>query len=363
MAFRNKLIIITLLTLNCHFVNAQTSNDDLPNLSKSIYYVLANGCRKNTNVKYLIASTWGLMLESEIQNKISLINSCNKEAAYKLLNALYKTQPDLFKENLHALGLSVQECQECENAILTIKKKELNKVKAEEISIFDKWKKEGVPDDVVPNVNASLKYSGIAKTASFLESLEKNYKTTYHLKIRIESNGSICSIYTDEEELKDSMFLFNLFSFDDLSVEHPAFYDFTNIDKKIAMSSTENISILESRKSLTHDEPWDAPEYQTRDFDGFTLTVKYNLSKKTIKLVRYEDDENWFDSFCNENNLNKTYFIDNDIKKYLSSKDLDGKIRIKCQVRKRKVVVKHDGKLLAEQEIKPKLIVVNASTK
>ena len=64
-------------------------------------------------MKYLIAGTWGLMLEDEVQSKISLIKSCNKETAYKLLNALYETQPDLFKENLHAIGLSVQECQEC----------------------------------------------------------------------------------------------------------------------------------------------------------------------------------------------------------------------------------------------------------
>lgn len=137
MVFRIKLILFTLLALACHFANAQTHNDDLPNLSKSVYSDLANGCRNNKNMKYLIAGTWGLMLEDEVQSKISLIKSCNKETAYKLLNALYETQPDLFKENLHAIGLSVQECQECADAILTIKKKELNKVKAKEISILD----------------------------------------------------------------------------------------------------------------------------------------------------------------------------------------------------------------------------------
>lgn len=176
MVFRIKLILFALLALTCHFANAQTHNDDLPDLSKSVYSDLANGCRNNKNMKYLIAGTWGLMLEDEVQSKISLIKSCNKETAYKLLNALYETQPDLFKENLHAIGLSVQECQECADAILTIKKKELNKVKAKEISILDQWMKEGVPDDVEPNVNATLKYSGIAKTASFLESLDKNDK-------------------------------------------------------------------------------------------------------------------------------------------------------------------------------------------
>lgn len=48
-------------------------------------------------MKYLIAGTWGLMLEDEVQSKISLIKSCNKETAYKLLNALYETQPDLIR--------------------------------------------------------------------------------------------------------------------------------------------------------------------------------------------------------------------------------------------------------------------------
>jgi hypothetical protein len=363
MDFRNKLILFILLSLACHFANAQTHNDNLPNLSKSVYSGLANGCRNNKNMKYLIAGTWGLMLEDEVQSKISLIKSCNKEAAYKLLNALYETQPDMFKENLHAIGLSVQECQECEDAILNIKKKKLDKVKAKEISILDKWVKEGVPDGVYPNVNATLKYSGIAKTASFIESLDKNDKIKCLLKIELEADGSLSSISTDVEELMDSTYLFSLFSFDELSVDQPAYYDFPNIEKGIAMPSTENVYIFESRKSITHYEPWDAPEYQAGDFDSFTLTVKYNLSKNTIKLVKYEDDENWFDTFCNQNNFDKAYFIDNDIKKYLSSKDLDGKIRIKCQVRKRKVVVQHDGKLLAEQEIKPKLIVVNASTK
>lgn len=363
MNFCNKLILFTLLALACLFVNAQTRDDDLPNLSKSVYSDLANGCRNNKSMKFLIAGTWGLMLEDEVQSKISLIKSCNKEATYKLLNALYETQPDSFKENLHAIGLSVQECQECEDAILSIKKEKLDKVKAKESSILDKWVKEGVPDDVEPNVNAILKYSGIAKTASFIESLDHNDKIKYLLKIEFETDGSLSSIFTDVEELMDSTFLFSLFSFDELSVEQPAYYDFPNIEKGIAMPSIENVSIFESRKSITHYEPWDAPEYQAGDFDSFTLTVKYNLSKNTIKLVKYEDDENWFDSFCNQNNFDKAFFIENDIKKYLSSKELDGKIRIKCQVRKRKVVVKHYGNVLAEQEIKPKLIVINASTK
>ena len=165
------------------------------------------------------------------------------------------------------------------------------------------------------------------------------------LKLKIEDNGSLSSVLTNVEESMDSTYLFNLFSFDELSVDQPAYYDFPNIEKGIAMPPTEKVYIFESHKSITHYEPWDAPEYQAGDFDSFTLTVKYNLSKNTIKLVKYEDDENWFDTFCNQNNFDKAYFIDNDIKKYLSSKDLDG------------------GKLLAEQEIKPKLIVVNASTK
>lgn len=363
MDFRNKLIIFILLTLACHFANAQPNNDGLPDLSKSVYSDLANGCRNNKNMKYLIAGTWGLMLEDEVQSIISSIKSCNKEAAYKLLNALYKTQPDSFKENLHAIGLSVQECQECEDAIFNIMKKTLDKVKVKESSILEKWMKEGVPDDVEPNVNATLKYSGIAKTASFIESLDKNEKINYLLKIGIEDDGSISSVYPNAEELKDTTFLFSLFSFDKLLVEQPAYYDFPNIEKGIAMSSIENVSISESRKSITHYEPWDAPDYQAGDFDCFTLTVKYNLSKNTIKIEKYEDDENWFDTFCNQNNFDKAYFVDNDIKKYLSSKGFDGKVRMKCQVRKRKVVVQHDGKLLAEQEIKPKLIVVNASTK
>ena len=223
--------------------------------------------------------------------------------------------------------------------------------------------KEGVPDDVEPNVNATLKYSGISKTASFLESLDKNDKIEYLLKIEIEADGSLGRISTDAEELMDSTYLFSLFAFEELSVEQPAYYDFPNIEKGIAMRSIENVSICESRKSITHYEPWDAPEYQAGDFDSFSLTVKYNLSKNTIKFVKYEDDENRFDRFCNQNNFDKAFFIENDIKKYLTSKELDGKIRIKCQVRKRKVVVKHAGKFLTGQEIKPKLIVINASTK
>ena len=363
MDFRKKLILFILLTLACHFTSAQSHKDNLPNLSQSVYSDLANGCRNNKNMKYLIAGTWGLMLENEVQSKILLIKSCNKETTFKLLNALYEIQPDLFKENLHAIGLSTQECQECEDAILNLKEKELDKVKANENSILDKWMKEGMPDDVKPNVNATLKYSGIAKTASFIESLDKNAKIKYMLKLKIEDNGSLSSVLTNVEEPMDSTYLFNIFSFDELSIEQPAYYDFTNIDKRIAMSSIEKVSIFESRKSITHYEPWDYPEHEAGDFDSFTLTVKYNLSKNTIKLVKYEDDEYWFDNFCNENNLDKTYFIDNDIKKYLSSKDFDGKVRIKCQIRKRKVVVRHNGKVLAEQEIKPKLIVVNASTK
>ena len=37
MVFRIKLILFALLALTCHFANAQTHNDDLPDLSKSVY--------------------------------------------------------------------------------------------------------------------------------------------------------------------------------------------------------------------------------------------------------------------------------------------------------------------------------------
>ena len=95
MNFHNRIILLALLSLVCHFSNAQSNNDDFPDLSQSVYSNLANGCKNNKNMKYLIAGTWGLMLEDEVQSKISLIKSCNKETAYKLLNALYETQPDL----------------------------------------------------------------------------------------------------------------------------------------------------------------------------------------------------------------------------------------------------------------------------
>lgn len=362
MNLHNRLILFVLLSLGCYFSNAQSYNEDLPDLSQSVYSNLASGCKNNKNLKYLIAGTWGLMLEDEVQSKISLIKSCNKEATYKLLNALFETQPDSFKENLQAIGLSIQECRECEDAIRVFMEKELDKAKAKETSIFDKWMKEGVPDNVEPSVNATLRYTGIAKTASFIESLAKNDKIKYLLKLEIDADGSICSVFPNAEELMDSTYLYSLFSFNELSVEQPAYYDFPNIDKGIAMSSIERVSINESRKSITHHESWDAPEYQAGDFDRFTLTVKHNLSKNTIKLVKSEDDESWFDTFCTQNNLEKAYFIDNDIKEYLTSKGFDGKIRIECQVRRRKVVVQHNGKLLAEQEIKPKLIVVKATT-
>ena len=361
MNFHNRIILLVLLSLVCHFSNAQSNNDDFPDLSQSVYSNLANGCKNNKNMKYLIAGIWGLMLEDEVQGKISLIKSCNKDAAYKLLNALYETQPDLFKENLHAIGLSIQECRECEDAIRDFKEKELDKAKANESTVFDKWMKEGVPEEVKPSVNASLKYSGIAKTSSFIESLDKNDKIHYLLKLELNSEGYVNSVFLNAEELMDSTYLFSLFSFDDLSVEQPAYYDFPIINKGIAMSSIENVSISESRKSVTHYEPWDAPEYQAGDFDSFTLTVKYSSSKNRIKFEKNENDGIWFDTFCNQHNFDKVYFIENDIKKYLSSKEFNGKVRIKCQVRKRKVVVQHDGKILAEQEIKPKLIVVQAS--
>ena len=63
----------------------------VPDLSLSVYSGLASGCKNYKNMKYLIAGTWGLMLENEIQNKISSIRSYNKEDAYKLLNAYMKS--------------------------------------------------------------------------------------------------------------------------------------------------------------------------------------------------------------------------------------------------------------------------------
>lgn len=362
MNLHNRLILFILLSLVCHFSNAQSYNEDLPDLSQSIYSNLARGCKNYKNMQYLIAGTWGLMFQDEVQSKISLIKSCNKEAAYKLLNTLFETQPDLFKENLHAIGLSIQECRECEDAIRDFKEKKLDEAKANESSVFDDWMKEGVPEDVKPNVNATLKYSGIAKTASFIESLDKNDKIEYLLKLEIDSDGYVRSVFPSAEELMDSTYLFSLFSFDDLSVEQSAYYDFPNIKEGIAMPSIEKVSISELRKSVTHYESWDAPEYQAGDYDSFTLTVKYSSSKNTIKFKTNENAGNWwFDTFCNQHNFDKVYFIENDIKKYLSSKEFNGKVIIKCQVRKRKVVVQHDGNILAEQEIKPKLIVVKAS--
>lgn len=359
MKFYNRKLLFVLFVLTFHFAFAQSHIDDLPELSISVYSDLANGCRNNKNMKYLIAGTWRLMFEDEVQSKITLIKSCNKEAAYKLLTALYEIQPDSFKENLHAIGLSIKDCQECESALLNVKEKELEKIKANESAIFDKWMKDGVPDGVKPSVNASLKYSGIAKTAAFMESIDKNDKIDYLLKLEINSDGSVCSIYPNAEELMDSTRLFSLFSFDELSVEQPAYYDFANLNKGIAMSSIEKIHIKESRKSITHYEPWDAPEYQCGDFDRFTLTIKYNLDKNTIKVVKGVDDEYYYNNFCNRNDLDSQHFIDDNLRSYLKSKGLNGKIRVCFQLRNRKIVVSQSGVgVLAEQEISPKLIVV-----
>ena len=158
MNLHNRLILFVLLSLGCHFSNAQSYNEDLPDLSQSVYSNLASGCKNNKNLKYLIAGTWGLMLEDEVQSKISLIKSCNKEAAYKLLNALFETQPDSFKENLHAIGLSIQECRECEDAIRDFKEKELDKVKANESSIFDNGSISAAMSDIAPCRRTCDKY-------------------------------------------------------------------------------------------------------------------------------------------------------------------------------------------------------------
>lgn len=53
--------------------------------------------------------------------------------------------------------LSIKDCQECESALLNVKEKELEKIKANESAIFDKWMKDGVPDGVKPSVNAGLR--------------------------------------------------------------------------------------------------------------------------------------------------------------------------------------------------------------
>lgn len=354
----SRIILFLTLALACQFATAQTSNDNLPDLSLSVYSGLASGCKNYKNMKYLIAGTWGLMLENEVQNKISSIRSHNKEDAYKLLNALYEIQPDLFKENLHAIGLSIQECKECERAILTMRAQELNKIKNNERKLYEKWKEEGVPDDVEPNVRAKLSYSGIDKTAAFIDSVASNDPVHYSFELSLKNNGSLYSVSSDNEELSDTLVLLSLFSFDELEAEAAKAY-FQNINSAIDMPSIETINIRESRKSITHDEDWDAPRYECDDFDRFTLKVKFNLKKNTIKVIKGIGDEYHFSNFCSQNNLDGQSLIEKDLKQFLKSKSLDGKNRVVFQLRKRKVVISQNGVgVLAEKEISPKLIVV-----
>ena len=289
---------------------------------------------------------------------ISSIRSYNKEDAYKLLNALYEIQPNLFKENLHAIGLSIQECEECKRAILTMRAQELNKIKNNERKLYEKWKEEGVPDDVEPNVRAKLSYSGIDKTAAFIDSVASNVPVHYSFELSLKNNGSLYSVSSDNEELSDTLVLFSLFSFDELEAE-PAKAYFQNINSAIDMPSIETINIRESRKSITHDESWDAPRYECDDFDRFTLEVKFNLKKNTIKVIKGIGDEYHFSNFCSQNNLDGQSLIEKDLKQFLKSKSLDGKNRVDFQLRKRKVVISQSGVgVLAEKEISPKLIVV-----
>ena len=351
----SRIILFLILALACQFATAQTSNDNLPDLSLSVYSGLASGCKNYKNMKYLIAGTWGLMLENEVQNKISSIRSHNKEDAYKLLNALYEIQPDLFKENLHAIGLSIQECEECKRAILTMKAQELNKIKNNERKLYEKWKKEGVPVDVEPNVRAKLSYSGIDKTAAFIDSVASNDPVHHSFELSLKNNGSLYSVSSDNEELSDTLVLSSLFSFDELEAE-PAKVYFQNINSAIDMPSIETINIRESRKSITNDEPWDD---QCDDFDRFTLVVKFNLKKNTIKVIKRIGDEYHFCKFCSQNNLDGQSLIEKDLKQFLKSKSLDGKNRVDFQLRKRKVIISQSGVgVLAEKEISPKLIVV-----
>ena len=79
----------------------------------------------------------------------------------------------VFSDNTKIINLNIKEKNQKILEILNRKGKkkteqELNKIKNNERKLYEKWKEEGVPDDVEPNVRAKLSYSGIDKTAAFI---------------------------------------------------------------------------------------------------------------------------------------------------------------------------------------------------
>ena len=184
-----------------------------------------------------------------------------------------------FIENAYMTPSEAYVCCEIGNAIHKIKKikeqQESNKrkeIKAkEELDIYDKWMKEGVPASVAPNQNAKIKISGNKEFIQYISKLRSKELFKDTIRVKIEKDGHITCISNDENDRKILELL-------NIRITLPALYVFEEIDKSIPMESYVSIHLFEERDQV-----------RTKLITGeYEASVKFNKenSKWDVKLTK-----------------------------------------------------------------------------
>lgn len=380
-------LIVGLLTVNAQ-VNpvAQSSPKEKPIVTTMMSKKLANACRKYPQTMgMLLARSTGAETTGDLKWKLLLMDEGDPAICEKLLWDLYEVTNPLFQENLQSIGfdnseitlstkliayLKVEKLGERTNSETTLstnsitylnesqKKKQRERIIAQEDSLFNAWSKNGVPEDVLPNVHATIKCTlDTVAFVDYIDSLNLD-NINYSLMIDIDEHGNVKKRPSQDSNTVNSQYLDELFTHLQLSAK-PSKYLFPTIWKSINMATTEMINIKTIGKRINV-------------YGGFYLLVKYKKKKQQLEII---ENGRLLSEICYKEGLDEAMIMQ-EILSCLKQSPYNGKLRLELEIiNQRKLLLidqrgflypkinlfsnGHDYSCFVLQDLPPKITIKN----
>ena len=338
----------------------KTATDGKPVITNLMSKKLAYACRMNPN-------TWGMALGyctgaetvGDLKKLLTLMEGGAPELCEKFL-------VDLFNNNgtrtpgylINTAGFTEEEVQIAIRLIIYFEEEEEKKENAQrqkvltlQDSLFAVWSKNGVPENISPNVHAIIKCGDTISFVAYLDSLNIDLMNNHSLKLNVEIDkyGDVIGVeFLDSGNMnhKDQTELLTRMKMN----ATPAKYVFNRTLKSIDMASIETVDIFENLETIKGNGFYEDPE-------KIHLMVKYNRKKQQCEIINYYGENNDFKKICEREGINE-FFVLNKIVSYLEQTSYDGKLRIEFYICRRKLFVRQRSVgVITSGNMTPKTII------
>lgn len=342
---------------------AKSTSDGKPVVTTLMSKKLAYACRINPQTMgMLLAQSTGAETQLALAWKLELMDEGAPEICEKLLWDLYEITDPLFQENLQSIGFNSYEIslsvklvtylkEEKEKQEKALREENQRKLIALQDSLFNAWSRYGVPDDISPNVHATIKCLDTVSFVKYIDSLDLDTVIKYTFYVEIDEHGVIKSAwsYDSHDFLEEILKRLPLQA-------APAKYKFNALSKSIDMGSKEELTIYELWEGIATKR-----DNYRQSSSPITVQVNYNKKKQQCEIVEDIADEELLRSICKREGIEESWIIQ-ELVDYLKQTTYKGKLYITFRLYQRKIKIgqKNCG-FIANGLLSPKIDVKNVN--